>query len=706
MILFYRNRKKKQIIFLVSFCILIFNFHIYIKTNFCGEHVILERKDTCQLPELPDLLSDYKIFIDIRRGPGIGHIVYDERTNTQYVNVTGCPNESTFKYHFKTMGPIWATWNQNKDGLLELRENYVFLQCNDKSNASMIRKEIKKVDAKYNEKLEYPIHSQSLVDDVVTILLDGEAREKFKQEFVRLMDFFQNAEKYTDGTHKWFSMEKFNVLDFNSVTNKPFIYSGQSKQKLESKQYGNWIWDAFEEQEFITGHTDGSCGGFVNPLDWDPGDATYFYMQEKLRDGYKRIQPGFHYYPTDSICDNLSMLKNFGSSCQFLNGTNETILMQGFTFGSGPYCIGDKTISQHTLDWIEEFLKIYSGKKRFISATFLDTHVNGHWHTALEDDLLNLINKMIVGNKITGEKPLLSKNSVIIIHSDHGIHYGDEYSFYEGYIHHKQPTMMMLLPTQLLKSHPNFEAALEFNKYILSTHMDLHQTLLHLAYGGYGDKYMPKVLTSNLNDYFEYNQYMNNFLANSSFPKINNQSSHIVKTDAQIYGNSFLIPMNEQRTCESLNIPTEFCPCIKFTNLDYNNNEHKEIIDTVISKGIRIINNFLIENNFDLVCKTFSLEPTNNSNNVSITFKNGIASFSPKMYRVTVKVKEYDSLLTISTHHDLVWSANFFDISQDTLFMEEWDKCRPKLRKVLGELADKAEDDNEKIVRNFCFCTN
>ncbi|KAF0404711.1 hypothetical protein F8M41_009019 [Gigaspora margarita] len=64
-------------------------------------------------------------------------------------------------------------------------------------------------------------------------------------------------------------------------------------------------------------------------------------MQKKLQYGYKRIQPGFHYYPTDFICDNLSMLKNFGPSCQFLNGTNETILMQGFKFGSGPYCIGD-----------------------------------------------------------------------------------------------------------------------------------------------------------------------------------------------------------------------------------------------------------------------------------------------------------------------------------------------------------------------------
>ncbi|CAG8814239.1 13279_t:CDS:2, partial [Gigaspora margarita] len=141
----------------------------------------------------------------------------------------------------------------------------------------------------------------------------------------------------------------------------------------------------------------------------------------------------------------------------------------------------------------------------------------------------------------------------------------------------------------------------EFNKYILLTHIDLHQTLLHLAYGGYGDKYMPKVLTSNLNDYVEYNQFMNNFLANSLFSKINNQNSHIVKTDAQIYGNLFLIPMNEQRTCESLNIPTEFCPLM---------NTRKLLI---------------------------------------------------------------------------------------LLFLREWDKCRPKLEKVLGELADKAEDDNEKI---------
>ncbi|CAG8842926.1 39148_t:CDS:1, partial [Gigaspora margarita] len=38
------------------------------------------------------------------------------------------------------------------------------------------------------------------------------------------------------------------------------------------------------KQEYITGYIDGSCGGFVDPLDWDLADATYFYMQEKLRD--------------------------------------------------------------------------------------------------------------------------------------------------------------------------------------------------------------------------------------------------------------------------------------------------------------------------------------------------------------------------------------------------------------------------------------
>ncbi|CAG8798033.1 29188_t:CDS:2 [Gigaspora margarita] len=129
------------------------------------------------------------------------------------------------------LGPIWATWNQNKYGLLELREKYVFLQCNDKSNVN-------------------PIHSQSFVDNVVTILLDVKVKENFKQEFVLLMNFFQNAEKYLVKR----------ICDLG-------------------------------KQEFITNHTDGSCGGFVDPSDWDPGDATYFYMQEKLRDGYKCIQP-------------------------------------------------------------------------------------------------------------------------------------------------------------------------------------------------------------------------------------------------------------------------------------------------------------------------------------------------------------------------------------------------------------------------------
>ncbi|CAJ0760422.1 4286_t:CDS:2 [Entrophospora sp. SA101] len=689
------------------------------------------QNSSCNIPDLPYLLGDYSTFIDIRRGPGIGYIVYDKKTNTQYINVIGCPNKSTFQYHYKSMNYSWAVWDQEKDGLFRMDENYVFLQCDDKANATMFRKEIKKIDATVNEKLENhtfpttpgdPDHPSPLIDDVVMFLLDAETREKFKQEFTQVMEFFNNSEKYTGGTHKWFSMEKYNVLGWNSAPNKPYIYGGQSLPDIEGGSNANWLWDVYEEQGFVTAHSDGSCGGFVEPLDWDMGDMTHWYIEEKLRDGYKRIQPGYHQFPTDSICDNFNLIREtdektrFNESCVFLNGTNEMTWMQGYTFGSGPYCMGHKTVSQHTLDWVEEFLNVYKGKKRYVSATFLDTHIEGQLHMEFDRNIRSLIEKMIVGNKQTGEGPLLSKNSAIIIHSDHGLHYGSEYTFFEGYLHHKQPTMMMLLPNQLLDSHPNFGYALKKNQYRLTTHMDLHQTLLHLAYGGGGEKYMPKgSKTTTLVDYLEYEKYINNFLSNSTFRKsTNNPDAHDVKTKAQIYGQSFLTPMYGLRTCETLNIPREFCPCMDFQQIDYQNADQKKLVDTALYKATIYINQFLKNNQYDSVCQLFKYEGDNNQNN-TMKFDGGF--YNPhiwaeyELYRMTVSIKNFKALLSIQTTKNiLLWTApedtSQIEIAQETRFADEWEKCRPRLRKKLNQSADKVEDEIEKVARQFCFCTN
>ncbi|CAG8836810.1 7072_t:CDS:2, partial [Cetraspora pellucida] len=70
-------------------------------------------------------------------------------------------------------------------------------------------------------------------------------------------------------------------------------------------------------------------------------------MQEKSRNGPKRTHPGNHFFPVNSIC-----------TCSIL-----------YRY---------KTLAQHTLDWVEEFLMQYPGTNRFISSTYLDTHIDGH----------------------------------------------------------------------------------------------------------------------------------------------------------------------------------------------------------------------------------------------------------------------------------------------------------------------------------------
>lgn len=270
-----------------------------------------------------------------------------------------------------------------------------------------------------------PSRPSPLIDNLILLLFDAESREKFKQEFTQLMDFFTNVEKYTNGTYRWFSMERYNVLAQNSAPNKPHIYGGVSLERLEAGENANWLWDVFEEQGFKTTHSDGDCGGFKrldDPSDWDYGDATHFYMKEQHRHGRKRYMIGNHHFPAPALCDNNILftetdptdMNHFSTSCDFRAPTSNMTFMEGFSFMTGPYCIGHKTIAKHTLDFIEEFMDVYKGEKRFATATFLDTHVDSRIRTHLDNDTTAFIKKMIIGDEKTGAKPILSNNRFIL----------------------------------------------------------------------------------------------------------------------------------------------------------------------------------------------------------------------------------------------------------------------------------------------------
>lgn len=147
--------------------------------------------------------------------------------------------------------------------------------------------------------------------------------------------------------------------------------------------------------------------------------------------------------------------------------------------------------------------------------------------------------------------------------ADHGLHYGRETYTFPGFLHHKIPPLFMALPKTLLDERPALTRNLEVNQRRIISHLDLHQTFHHLAYGDYPVNSGPFQSQENV-----YSEFMTKFIADGTFrrqfhPLAPNQTSY-----AQQYGRSLFLPIDEKRTCSTAGIPQDWCAFQPFLDLD------------------------------------------------------------------------------------------------------------------------------------------
>ena len=145
-----------------------------------------------------------------------------------------------------------------------------------------------------------------------------------------------------------------------------------------------------------------------------------------------------------------------------------------------PNCLGEKLAAEHLVDYTRQFINTYnrgdeneSDQARpwaaFIS--FIDSHEDSLTLISYLDDLLvNFLQDIP-----------MSKNTMILFTSDHGLHYGPTFASSNGEIERAQPLLYMRMPTfknnQLHKNEQKFTTA-----------YDVHETLIEVLLGGETDK--------------------------------------------------------------------------------------------------------------------------------------------------------------------------------------------------------------------------
>ncbi|KAF9951587.1 hypothetical protein BGZ65_005857, partial [Modicella reniformis] len=447
-----------------------------------------------QIPSWDWDLNSY-VPINITNGPKFARIVWKEGEEKQYL-VVDCPHQPSYRYHFPSFTKDefrdYPTASQGVDDLLPLGEEpFVFVLCPPGINQANIV--FREFDRPKDSLLSAPPPHvdgtmeapQPLLDDVVMILIDAISRAKFTHEMKTVMETLTKINSTaaaggspgTNTGYRIFDFEHYNVLGQNSPPNKAFIYSGQSIKNMKEGPK-HWLWDVFEEQGFKTAHTDGECGGERGVHDYTSGAISLEYSHS-----FNRI-PAQYQLPQTVWCHNHDMhgMPNlWGQSCTLPAGVKyDSTLMGGMRWNT-PYCAGEKAIHEHIMENLEGWLVSTKGQRRFATYSLMDTHSPDHNHISFDRRLATLVQKLLVGQD--GQPPLLSPKSALVIMADHGLHYGPETYSFSGFIHHKIPPLFIALPTQFLETRPNFVEALEQNQNRILSHLDLHQTLIHLAYG-------------------------------------------------------------------------------------------------------------------------------------------------------------------------------------------------------------------------------
>ncbi|KAG0223222.1 hypothetical protein BGW42_006014 [Actinomortierella wolfii] len=461
--------------------------------------------------ELPAWGWDLNKFlpINITNGPVFARISW--MNGAQYLNVS-CPEP--YLYHFPSFAenefkthPVADTY----ETFLPMGdEPYVFVLCPPGvNNANVVMREFDEPDPNNPPEIHRVAGSkaapQPLMDDVVMLLVDAIAREKFLDQMVKTMAVLNRVNNVgldTENGHRVFDFKHYNVHGRNSPPNKAIIYAGQPLDQLG--QNTHWLWDVYEEQGFTTAHTDGECGGQKGLRDYVSGAITSEYVHV-----FNRV-PAQYQMAEQMFCENHDMHVEahvWGQSCTLPSQVDyDRDLMGGMRWNT-PYCAGNRALHEYVMEDLEGWLASKKGQR-----------------------------------------------STLVIMADHGLHYGPEYYSFSGFLHHHIPPLFIAIPRKTLADYPDLAQNLEANQQRIISHLDLHQTFHHLAYGDQG----PELTVDDMALFLQQPDFRQRFHANAP----------VGRSFAQEKGRSLLLPIDAQRSCFTAGIPTDWCAFQPFLIFD------------------------------------------------------------------------------------------------------------------------------------------
>jgi len=526
----------------------------------------------------------------------------------------------------------------------------------------------------------------STIDSVLIVYWDSVSAAKFNFVFKETLKTI-NSLQGNITSHVSFPLTKYHSLGINSVPNYVPMFSGVNPdtafEYFETSERGPyrgravWLSDVAELMGFRTLSLYGGCqsgckGNCVEKLTHFENIEIGGYTRQYMQDSGNRL-PADDIWPSAAQCEGTYRAKvrekSFSTAKKVVSSLKKK-------------WIANRYPTYYYFSWFRAWLVAYANvthiskspgtrkpvpsthsNGRFGVMTLQDTHTSAfdkNW----DDDFATLLSDLFV------EKQDLygTRNTAMLLLSDHGLHFGDEYVTGVGRLMNKQPMGYVILPQAFLKENPDQAVNIQSNSRTLVTGLDLRVTVLNW-------------LTQR------------EWSADELLPTNQSKLSYASK-----YGKSIMTTrFKSDRSCQDAGIPASFCGCNTVACsgdvLGWLGSSWLEIATSVVA-FIDQKASFTEEQK--LICQPLKATKLRLVSGVNNCVMNS-HSYKELNFFVT---QGYTSLLTLSVSLQLFPDQKFKVTSVDTAgeYAPFWSKCE-QLFNERG-IAHQITNQNEQ----YCYC--
>jgi len=288
----------------------------------------------------------------------------------------------------------------------------------------------------FNEKMKLKPDQSS--PNLLLILIDPISRARFEGSLAKTHALLQRL--------NFTSFDAYTAVGNNSGPNQAALYSGRPLAKRDSisNHTREWLWDTLRQRGYATLKAEDGC------------------------------------------IDNSNMIQSISPKVDHGEAFNK---MMCFDF-QRPNCLAGKPAAQHLVEYVNEFMIAYNNRKPWAGLIHLiDSHedtqiVEGTLDDILVEFLFNIYDReqaKKLGSRRAFElqiSPDIWNNTVVLVMSDHGLHYGDYVQSAAGLRERSQPMLHVHLPIGLTSAKER--EILELNKHFVVTPFDVYRTLLDM----------------------------------------------------------------------------------------------------------------------------------------------------------------------------------------------------------------------------------